>query len=68
MRALFSRNFAYAKFRDDKVLVKISEFTVIVCLFELMLYVPVNIFSVMLRHIPGLNQNKAVIGRFEFGF
>ena len=27
-RVLFSRNFAYAKFRENKVLAKISEFTV----------------------------------------
>ena len=26
---LFSRNFAYAKFRENKILAKISEFTVI---------------------------------------
>ena len=28
MRVLFSRNFAYAKFRENKPLAKISEFTV----------------------------------------
>ena len=27
-RVLFSRNFAYVKFRENKVLAKISEFTV----------------------------------------
>ena len=32
MRTLFSRNFAYAKFRENKILAKISEFTVIGCL------------------------------------
>ena len=30
MRILFSRNFAYAKFLENKVLAKISEFTVLV--------------------------------------
>ena len=32
-RVLFSRNFAYAKFRENKTLEKISEFTVL-CIFE----------------------------------
>ena len=33
MRILFSRNFAYAKFRENKTLAKVSEFTVVTELF-----------------------------------
>ena len=40
--ALFSRNFSNAKFRENKVLAKISEFTVLLCQVEIPTFSKVN--------------------------
>ena len=57
-RVLFSRNFAHAKFRENRILAKISEFTVIIAsLFGLIHFVQVNNFSSHVgTDLPGLNQ------------
>ena len=48
---LFSRNFAYAKFRENKVLAKISEFTVLATLLQSFVSVHVILFAGVTRTV-----------------
>ena len=56
MRDLISRNFAYAKFRKNKTLTKISEFTVGLRLESLIKFVMSNL--ILPAHTPHINMSQ----------
>ena len=45
VRILFSRNFAYAKFRENKTLAKISEFTVMAACIRISTYYIIALYT-----------------------